>query len=257
MEPRYLYLLLDLATLSIPLAFSFYPKANFSKKWRSVIPALIITALIFIAWDELFTRWNVWGFNPVYTTGVYAGSLPLEEVLFFICIPYACLFTHEAIFYFFGERDPLRTAEKWITPVLITLLLGTGLTFIDRAYTSVTFLSLSVLIGGVRLLSRKHPLSRFYFSFLFILIPFFLVNGILTGSWIDGEVVWYNNEENLGLRVGTIPVEDAFYGMLLILLNLVLSGLIENLTSRSAGITRNAMRLPGSFLPPSEPGTKP
>jgi lycopene cyclase domain-containing protein len=242
MESRYLYLLLDLGTLSVPLAFSFYPKANFSKKWRSVIPALIITALIFIVWDELFTRWTVWGFNPAYLTGVYAGSLPLEEMLFFICIPYACLFTHEAVGYFLGERDPLRVAEKWITPVLVILMLVTGLTFIDRAYTSVTFLSLSVLIGGVRLLSREHSLSRFYFSFLFILIPFFLVNGILTGSWIDGEVVWYNNEENLGLRLGTIPVEDIFYGMLLILLNLVLSGWIEKRWSRSAGITRTAVR---------------
>jgi lycopene cyclase domain-containing protein len=242
MESRYLYLLLDLGTLSVPLAFSFYPKANFSKQWRSVIPALIISALIFLVWDELFTRWNIWGFNPAYLTGVYAGSLPLEEMLFFICIPYACLFMHEAIGYFLGGNEPLRVAERWISPVLVTLLLVTGLTFIDRAYTSVTFLSLSVLIGGVRLLSREHALGRFYFSFLFILIPFFLVNGILTGSWIDGEVVWYNNEENLGVRIGTIPVEDIFYGMLLILLNLVLSGLIEKRWSRSAGITRTAVR---------------
>jgi lycopene cyclase domain-containing protein len=65
---------------------------------------------------------------------------------------------------------------------------------------------------------RKRYMSRFCFSYLVILMLLFLVNGVLTGSGIGGEIVWYNNAENLGLRIGTVPVEDLFYGLLLILM---------------------------------------
>ena len=61
------------------------------------------------------------------------------------------------------------------------------------------------------LLKKNSILSQFFITFLIILIPFFIVNGILTGSFIDNEVVWYNNDENLKIRLFTIPIEDAVY----------------------------------------------
>ena len=64
-------------------------------------------------------------------------------------------------------------------------------------------------------------------SYLIMLIPFFIVNGILTGTGIENEVVWYNNNENLGIRLLTIPVEDFFYGMFLIGMNIMLYELLN------------------------------
>jgi hypothetical protein len=46
------------------------------------------------------------------------------------------------------------------------------------------------------------------------LIPFFIVNGILTSL----PVIWYNNQATLGIRIGTIPVEDFIYNGGLLLL---------------------------------------
>lgn len=218
---RYLYLALDLGSILVPLLFSFYPKKHFASTWRAWLPAILLPALIFIIWDEWFTGMRVWGFNVTYLTGITLGHLPIEEILFFLCIPYACLFTYVAVNYF-RTTEPIADQGRRVTWVLVVGLLAIGIKNFDRWYTAVTFIALAIFL--LVLIFRVKPvyLGRFYFSYLFILIPFFLVNGILTGSWIENPVVWYNDEENLGIRMGTIPFEDTFYGMLLILMNVVI-----------------------------------
>jgi lycopene cyclase domain-containing protein len=54
------------------------------------------------------------------------------------------------------------------------------------------------------------------------LIPFFIVNGILTGSFIEVPIVSYNNSENLGIRLFTIPIEDIGYAFSMLFGNLMI-----------------------------------
>ncbi|TAE52960.1 MAG: lycopene cyclase domain-containing protein, partial [Bacteroidetes bacterium] len=54
--------------------------------------------------------------------------------------------------------------------------------------------------------------GRFFLAWMVCLIPFFIVNGVLTSL----PVVWYNNAQNLGIRLGTIPIEDSMYLMLML-----------------------------------------
>lgn len=218
---KFLYLSLDLGSLLVPLLFSFYPKQHFASTWRAWVPAIVLPAILFIVWDEWFTRLHVWGFNETYLTGIRLGHLPLEEILFFLCIPYACLFTYVAVNYL-KKDEPLPDRGQRVTWLLIAGLLATGLKNYDKWYTAVTFASLAIFLLLMVRWVKPVYLGRFYFSYLFILLPFFLVNGILTGSWIERPVVWYNDEENLGIRLGTIPFEDIFYGMLLILMNVAI-----------------------------------
>jgi len=183
--------------------------------------AILIPGIAFIVWDEIFTRLGIWGFNSSYLTGVQIGSLPVEEVLFFICIPYACVFTYEA-FNYLARRDILHSFQKTISILLITMSLSIGLLHADKWYTLTTFMGLSIALSLLQFVWKVSFLARFYLTYFALLLPFFIINGILTGSWIDEPVVWYNNTENLGIRIVTIPVEDVFYGMLLILLNISL-----------------------------------
>ncbi|MGE0771787.1 MAG: lycopene cyclase domain-containing protein [Cyclobacteriaceae bacterium] len=231
MRSNYLYLAINFISIIVPFAFSFYPKANFSAKWRYLWPAILLTGIFFIIWDDWFTRMGVWGFNPYYVTGINLFNLPLEEVLFFVCIPYACVFTYEAINYF--HKKPVLVREtRWITLFLIFSSFLMALIFRHRWYTFATFFLNGLVLSYLHFKVKPDYLGRFYFAFLFILIPFFVVNGILTGTGIESEVVWYNDQENLGIRLGTIPVEDTFYGMLLILMNVAI---FEHLQKKEKG----------------------
>lgn len=223
---KYLYLILNILSFIVPFAFSFYPKANFSKKWKYVLPGILITGIFFIVWDELFTRMGVWSFNPRYLSGIYILSLPIEEILFFFCIPYSCVFIYFALNYFV-EKDYLFPHHEFISSALIITLLVVGVNQIAQLYTGVTFILTALFLAYQMLKLRPRYMGRFYFAFLFILIPFFLVNGILTGLFTDEPVVLYNDNENLGWRIGTIPVEDTFYGMLMILLSVTIAEELE------------------------------
>lgn len=231
MNPKYLYLTVNVSSILVPFIASFYPGAPFYRKWKYLWPAIVVPAVLFLIWDEFFTRLGVWGFNPEYLTGIYLGSLPLEEVLFFICIPYACVFTYFALNHLI-KRDLLRASHEIISSVLIVALSIAGLYFIENAYTSTTFILLACFLSFLVLKKRARFLGRFYVTFAVILLPFFIVNGILTGSFIEGEVVWYNNNENLGIRLGTIPVEDVFYGMLLLVMNVTLFEFLQQKKSK-------------------------
>jgi len=226
LNSKYLYLLLDLLTFIFPFLASFQKKAPFYKKWKYLGVSMLLTGIFFIVWDEIFTRENIWGFNQEYLTGIYIGSLPLEEILFFICIPYASVFTYFTLNHFI-EKDFLFPHQELISSLLIILLLISGIYHIDRWYTGVTFISLALFLAYQMLKLRPRYMGRFYFAFAVLQIPFFFVNGILTGSFIEGEIVRYNENHTLGIRLGTIPIEDFFYGLLLILMNIAIMEWME------------------------------
>ncbi len=214
----YTYLLINLLSISIPFIASFDKRLKFYKEWKYFFPAMLITLAMFIAWDIYYTHIGVWGFNERYLTGINIVNLPLEEWLFFITIPYACVFTYKSL-NFLVKKDYFKNSAKTISWILVVLFLVVGILHIERIYTSVTFIATAGFILLHLFVLKSQYLGRFYFAYMIILIPFLIVNGLLTGSMIEEEVVWYDDTQNLGIRLFSIPIEDSVYGLLLIMMN--------------------------------------
>ena len=211
----YIYLYLNLFTIFFPLVLSFDKRVAFYKNWPYLFPAITVNAVIFIIWDIYFTYLGVWDFNPEYLLGIYFFGLPLEEILFFITVPYACVFIYECLNAYI-PKDFFRPYATGLSLALILILIPLGLFFLPRLYTSITFLGLSIMqLLHYRLL-KNQVLGRFYVAYFVHLIPFLLVNGVLTAL----PVVLYNNNYNLGVRLTTIPIEDTMYSMLMLLITI-------------------------------------
>lgn len=210
MEQLY-YLALDLGSFAVPFAFSFEKKRmNFSRFFRPVFSAIILVGLFFIAWDIFFSVKKIWGFNPRYILGINILWLPLEEWLFFLLIPFASNFIHYSLNYFFPKLTLTKRTTQAISLLLTVISAGIVLMNTDKLYT-LCCLGLFAALMLMQCIFQWPQARRFFLSFLLIYIPFFLVNSALTGFFTPEPVVSYNNVENLGIRLGTIPLEDSFY----------------------------------------------
>ena len=230
MNHHFTYFLILAAALAAPLSFSFDKKISFRKNWKYLFPAILFPAIFYIIWDIYFTAKGVWSFNENYITGIKLFNLPIEEILFFFVVPYCCAFIYECIRYYFPNLKNKKVADI-ILKMIAILLLITGIIFYKRSYTSTTFLLTAIFIACIYIFKnwfKNFDAASFLVAYIIILLPFFAVNGLLTAI----PIVLYDNTENLGIRIGTIPIEDIFYGMLLILMNISIYEKLKNNSRR-------------------------
>ncbi len=175
--------------------------------------AIVIPAIPFLLWDALVTGAH-WHFNPKYVSGIKIVNLPIEEILFFITVPFACLFTWEMII----KRVKEKKIDLHGLRLFLYLALPAGIYFfsIGKQYTglALSFIFIANLVDQflkTNLLFDK----RFYFYLLLIVIFTLIFNGYLTWR----PVVTYGVEYQLDFRIITIPVEDFFYGISLLWMN--------------------------------------
>jgi lycopene cyclase domain-containing protein len=213
LNSHYTYFLILAASLVGPLALSFDKKVGFYKSWRYAFPAIIIPASLFVIWDMYFTVKGVWSFNEAYFSGIKLYNLPLEEVLFFFVVPYCSIFVYACIRAYFPNLTNKKNADLILKGLAVSLFI-TGIIYYNRYYTGGFILIIYLL----RNFFKGFDAVSFLVSYIICLIPFLIVNGFLTAI----PVVLYNDTENLGIRIYTIPFEDVFYGMLLILMNIVI-----------------------------------
>ncbi len=227
-----LYAWLMLASFIGPFALSFDKKVAFYKWWKPLFIGIGVNALLFILWDGWFTRAGIWGFNNTYVWANRFNDLPIEEWFFFIVVPYASVFIYACLKAYFSDHFfiPLVSFLNYL--FIVILALGC-IFFYKQTYTLVNCaLALGLLLWH-QLYLKKQYMAYFWFAYFVHIIPFLIVNGILTGVATPEPVVYYNAAEIIGLRIATIPVEDTVYALTCLLIPITVT---EYLLGKSKGI---------------------
>ena len=211
-----LYFKVLLFSFIIPFIFSFHQKIKFYKFFKQIAASLSLIGFFFIIWDIYFTKIGVWGFDKKHHSSIMLSNLPLEEVLFFFVIPFVCVFTYFVL----SEKKVLNLNINTTFLMLICILLIVlAVLFFKNAYT-ISVLILTILILLYIIYYRPDWIGYFFSMYLIIhIFPFLLVNGVLTGYITDLPPVWYDSNNIIGVRLGTIPVEDFLYSFILLFLN--------------------------------------
>lgn len=210
MKP-YTYFLILFFTVFICFIASFDKRILFSRYFGAFIKAAVIVAIPFIAWDVWFTFKGVWWFNTDYTLGIIIAGLPLEEWLFFICITFSCTFSYFCFDKFF-KLDWIKGFNNLIAFITIIICSVIALLHYDKIYTLVTALATITTVIFLHFIARADWIAKASLVFTILMLGFFPVNGLLTGTGLESPIVNYNPNAFLGIRMLTIPIEDAVYG---------------------------------------------
>jgi lycopene cyclase domain-containing protein len=210
-----IYLYLDLLVIFFPLILSFDKKVAYFKKWKYLFPTILLVGSFFVLWDMKFTELGIWSFNPKYLLGLYFGNLPIEEVLFFAVVPFSCVFVYEVLIAYF-PKDILKPYALKINLAFLLFFIAFGLYFNNKIYTLFQCSLLAIFLVLQQRFIKAEYLGRFYLTFFISLVPFMIMNGYLTSL----PIVIYNDIFNSEIRIGSIPIEDSFYCLLLLIMNI-------------------------------------
>lgn len=205
------YLLINILIILVPLILSFEKNLKFYTKLPFYFFSVLIVSTAYIIWDSAATIRGDWGFNPEYLNGLYFFSLPIEEILFFITVPYSCIFIYETIGFYIKEKK--LSFNKYAFILALIILLINAYAFKDQIYTmTVSFYAASFFLISILLFDKLILSRNFWITILITFVPFFIVNYILTSV----PIVTYHSESIWNVRITTIPAEDFIYSFSMI-----------------------------------------
>ena len=206
------YLLLDILIILFPFLLSFKWKFAYFRFFKALFPAVAIVGLGYIIWDAIVTLRGDWSFNYDYLSGISIIGLPIEEILFFIVVPYSCIFIYENLEYFLPDKK-IPFNRYFYMGLILFFSLG-GIAFYYQDYTILALISCSFFFLIAILFKPTLLQSRNYWFYIAIsMIPFVIFNYLLTSIPIvlyNPNAIWGGDGLWNG-RFITIPLEDFFY----------------------------------------------
>ncbi len=215
---KFEYLLFNLTVVLGPVASQFSRQIKSVSRWRLKLLVNVIVMIPYVIWDALVAG-SHWQFNTVYTLDFRFFSLPIEEWLFFITVPFGCLLVWETLPQVDRWLARLRSLRHIRNVLYAALPVGIWVFSTGKQYTGLVlccfgFVGLMDMLLRTDLLLR--PKTYLYLAIVAGLILVF--NGYLTAR----PVVMYGEVYQMGYRIWTIPIEDFGYGFTLMLFNTML-----------------------------------
>jgi lycopene cyclase domain-containing protein len=200
------YTTLIFLIIILPLLFSFKWMFKYYLFYKPLAASILIVGGSYIFWDMLVTYRGDWWFNPEFYSGPKLFGLPIEEILFFVVVPYACIFIYENLVYFVGEKEI--KFNKWVYLAVFFIFFIIGMVYYRQEYTILAMFSVALFFLIAAFLYPSVLKSRLYWMYIVIsFVPFMIFNYLLTSL----VVVYYNSSAIWGVRITTIPLEDFFY----------------------------------------------
>lgn len=220
------YLLLNVIIIIIPLFWSFERKVYYVQYWLKVLISIGIVMIPFIIWDVAVTGIH-WHFNKSFTLPFRFYGLPIEEIMFFISVPFSCLFIWQIII---TDRKIVFINNKIFRYIIMILgfLSFSVFYFLGKIYTSIVCFALAFTViidiaTKINILIQK----RTYLYLLILTVLIFIFNGYLTAR----PIVLYDSKFISNIRIWTIPIEDFGYGYSLILLSIIIFERLKGLNN--------------------------
>jgi lycopene cyclase domain-containing protein len=206
---KWLYAAFDVGVLAGPLIASGIWLRDFWHHSRALFISLAAVGVPWVVMDVLAHQLGWWQYNPQYIFGVRLFGLPLEEIAFFIVVPFACLVVWHACTRLKGSVPawlPMAVLGVVLAVCagLILFFLGHMRTVVDAGIAIITIAAL----WDNALLRRR---AWWYWNGI-VLVLFLVCNSILTGA----PIVIYDATAATGWYIGTIPIEDVLYNFSLL-----------------------------------------
>ena len=212
-----LYLYINLAIIAFPLILLFEKRIRYYSKMKYVLLSILFIGTLFVLWDVFATYRGHWSFNPAYVLEFKIMGLPIEEILFFITVPFSCIFAYEGLAYFLKEKK-IALSSKLVN-LIGGLFILFSLFFFNQEYTFLAILSVGLTLLFTSQFMKDFFRSTLYWAYIGVtFLLFFIFNYILTSV----PVVMYSPSAITGLRAITIPIEDFMFNFSMLTLYLAI-----------------------------------
>jgi lycopene cyclase domain-containing protein len=101
---KFEYFIVLFFVFTVPFIKSFSNAIGFYKNRLRLLLSIGFPFIVFVLWDIYSVSQGHWSFNSAYVIGLNIINLPIEEVLFFLVIPFCALFTWESVKYYIYRK---------------------------------------------------------------------------------------------------------------------------------------------------------